>query len=70
MSTAGLFEFVCAGLPAATKLPAGQENQERVGAPRRRRKALRGGRRQQSRRQVGKTRSVLARPDEGQDNMK
>ena len=33
MSTAGLFEFVCAGLPAATKLPAGQENQERVGVP-------------------------------------
>ena len=34
--------------------------------PRRRRKALRGGRRQQSRRQVGKTRSVLACPDEGE----
>ena len=55
-----------AGRKAPTKPPAGQENQERVGAPRRRRKALRGGRRQQSRRQVGKTRSVLARPDEGQ----
>ena len=51
---------------APTKKLAGRENPERVGVSRRRRKALRGGRRQQSRRQVRKTRSVLACPDEGE----
>ena len=55
-----------AGRKAPTKSPASRENPERVGVPRRRRKALRGGRRQQSRRRVGKILSVLACPDEGE----
>ena len=53
-----------AGRKAPTKSPAGQENPERVGVPRRRRKALRGGRRQQSRRlrRIWRWQSLLSHP--------
>ena len=46
--------------------PAGREKPGRVGVNRRRAKALREGRRQHGRRQVGKSRGVLAWLDEGQ----
>ena len=46
--------------------PAGREKPGRVGVARRRAKALREGRRQHWRRQVGKSRGVLAWLDEGQ----
>ena len=49
-----------------TKTPAGREKPGRVGVARRRTKALRRGRRQQRRRQIGKSRGVLARTDEEQ----
>ena len=51
---------------APTKTPAGREKPGRVGVARRRTKALRRSRRQQRRRQVGKSRGVLAWLDEGQ----
>ena len=44
----------------------GRGKPDRVGAARRKIKALRGTRRQQERRQAGKIRAVLACPDEGQ----
>ena len=51
---------------APTRAPANRKKPGRVGAARRRIKALRGGRRQQRRRQIGKSRGVLARTDEEQ----
>ena len=48
-----------------TKTPANRKKLGRVGVARRRAKALRGGQRQQRRRQVGKSRGVLAWLDEG-----
>ena len=51
---------------APTWAPAGREKPGRVGVARRRTKALRRGRRQHGRRQVGKSRGVLARTDEEQ----
>ena len=55
-----------AGRSTPTWAPAGREKPGRVGAVRRRTKALRRGRRQHGRRQVGKSRGVLAWLDEGQ----
>ena len=49
-----------------TRAPANRKKPGRVGAARRRIKALRGGQRQQRRRQIGKSRGVLARTDEEQ----
>ena len=54
-----------AGNKAPTRAPAGRKKTDRVGVPRRRNKALRGGRRQQGRRQAWKIRTVLACPNEG-----
>ena len=49
-----------------TRAPANRKKPGRVGVARRRTKALRRGRRQQRRRQIGKSRGVLARTDEEQ----
>ena len=49
-----------AGRSTPTLAPAGREKPGRVGVARRRTKALRRGRRQQRRRQIGKTQGVLA----------
>ena len=51
---------------APTKTPADWKNPGRVGAVRRRIRALRGGRRQHGHRQTGKSWGVLAWLDEGQ----
>ena len=55
-----------AGRSTPTWAPANRKKPGRVGAVRRRIRALRGGRRQQRRRQIGKSWGVLAWLDEGQ----
>ena len=55
-----------AGRATPTKTPADWKKSGRVGAVRRRIRALRRGRRQQRCRQIGKSRGVLAWLDEGQ----